>query len=95
MIYAIQEVMFTYESVTTGKIYGSPRFKLVYASPDLSKVLRVWDRMCSGLYDANDLDYPHLFDKTEFCGTSGVFYRITAYPDDVTLEDMDIEWING
>lgn len=46
MIYAIQEVMFAYESVTTDKIYGHPRFKLVYASHDLSNVLRVWDQMC-------------------------------------------------
>lgn len=94
MIYAIQEVMFTYESVTNGKIYGPPRFKLVYASPNLSNVLRVWDHMCSGLCDANDLDYPHPFDKTEFCGTSGVFYRIMVYPDDVKLEDMNIEWVD-
>lgn len=94
MIYAIQEVVFTYESVTTGKIYGSPRFKLVYASPILSNVLHVWDRMCSGLCDANDLDYPHPFDKTEFCGTSGMFYRIMVYPDDVKLEEMDIEWVD-
>lgn len=94
MIYAIQEVMFTYESVTNGKIYGPPRFKLVYVSLNLSNVLRVWDQMCSGLCDANDLDYPHPFDKTEFCGTSGVFYRIMVYPDDVKLEDMDIEWVD-
>ena len=95
MIYAIQEVMFTYESVSTGRIYGSPRFKLVYASPNLSHVLRVWDEMCSGLCDANDLDYPHPFDKVEFCGTSGVFYRITAYLDDKKPEDMEIKWIEG
>lgn len=95
MIYTIQEVMFTYESVTTGRIYGNPRFKLVYVSPDLSNVLYVWERMCSGLNDANDLDCPHPFDKAEFCGTSGVFYRIVIYPDNVKLEDMDIEWIDG
>ena len=95
MIYAIQEVMFSYESIGTGRIYGHPSFKLVYASPNLSNVLYVWNRICSGLCDANDLDYPHPFDKVEFCGTSGVFYRITVYPDDVKLEDMDIEWING
>ena len=95
MIYAIQEVMFTYESVSTGRIYGPPRFRLVCASPNLSHVLHVWDEMCSGLCDANDLDYPHSFDKAEFCGTSGVFYRITAYPDNMTLDDMDIKWIEG